>query len=75
MPDLPDRKVRAYHPATWLKIILCEGKKHHIRRLTAALGFPTLRLVRVAIGSLVLGSLQPGQMRELTPQEIEQLRQ
>ena len=72
-PELPVRRVRAYHPTTWLRIILREGKKHHIRRITAALGFPTLRLVRVAIGPLNLGSLQPGQMRELTTQEIERL--
>jgi pseudouridine synthase len=73
-PDLPDRPIRGYHPTTWLKIVLYEGKKHHIRRLSAGVGFPTLRLVRVSIGPLVLGSLQPGQMRELTQQEIEQLR-
>ncbi len=75
-PDLPPRPVpvRAYHPTTWLKIVLYEGKKHQVRRMTAAVGYPTLRLVRYAIGSLSLAGLQPGQWAELTPQELKQLR-
>jgi len=64
------RPVRSYHPTTWLRIVLFEGKKHQVRRMTAAVGLPTLRLVRVAIGSLELGRLQPGQWRELTHAEI-----
>jgi 23S rRNA pseudouridine2457 synthase len=71
-PPLPPRPrpVRGYHPTNWLKIILFEGKKHQVRRMTAAVGLPTLRLVRVAIGALELGSLKPGQWRELTQTEI-----
>ena len=71
-PDLPERlkPVRPYHPTTWLKIVLREGKKHQVRRMTAAIGFPTLRLVRVAIGELALGDLQPGEWRRLSPLEI-----
>jgi 23S rRNA pseudouridine2457 synthase len=71
-PRLPPRPrpVRGYHPTSWLKIVLFEGKKHQVRRMTAAVGLPTLRLVRVAIGALELGSLQPGQWRQLTPAEI-----
>ena len=70
-PKLPPRPVpvRAYHPATWLKITLWEGKKHQVRRMTAAVGFPTLRLVRVAIGSLTIGNLQPGKWRRLSESE------
>lgn len=75
-PDLPARPepVRSYHPTSWLKLVLQEGKKHQVRRMTAAIGLPTLRLVRVAIGSLRLGSLQPGEWRNLTSTEIAQLR-
>jgi 23S rRNA pseudouridine2457 synthase len=73
-PDLPARAVRAYHPTSWLEVRLEEGKKHQVRRMTAAVGLPTLRLVRVAIGPLELGSLQPGQWRRLESQEIRALR-
>ena len=55
-PDLPPRPkpVRDYHPTTWLRITLREGKKHQVRRMTAAVGYPTLRLIRVAIGPVSL---------------------
>ena len=71
-PDIPPRSkpVRHYHPTSWLKIVLREGKKHEVRRLTAAVGFPTLRLVRVAIGPLTLGNLLPGEWRRLSRREI-----
>jgi 23S rRNA pseudouridine2457 synthase len=74
-PHLPPRlrPVRDYHPTSWLKVILEEGKKHQVRRMTAAVGLPTLRLVRVAIGSLKLGKLQPGQWRQLAQAEIRVL--
>lgn len=67
-PDLPPRSrpVRGYHPTTWLRIVLREGKKRQIRHMTAAVGFPTLRLVRVAIGPLTLGNLKPGEWRALS---------
>jgi 23S rRNA pseudouridine2457 synthase len=69
LPPRP-RPVRGYHPTSWLRIVLFEGKKHQVRRMTAAVGLPTLRLVRVAIGSLELGGLQPGQWRDLTHAEV-----
>jgi 23S rRNA pseudouridine2457 synthase len=71
-PDLPPRipAVRNYHPTSWLKITLREGKKHQIRRMTAAAGFPTLRLVRVSIGSLVMQGLKPGEWRYLSKDEV-----
>jgi len=74
-PNLPARSkaVRLYHPTTWLKIILREGKKHQVRRMTAALGLPTLRLVRYAIGDLELGNLNPGEWRKLKSEEISML--
>lgn len=74
-PRLPVRPVpvRDNHPTSWLKITLYEGKKHQVRRMTAAVGFPCLRLVRVAIGVIALGKLQPGEWRELDPGEIKHL--
>jgi 23S rRNA pseudouridine2457 synthase len=51
-----------------------EGQNRQVRRMTAAAGHPTLRLVRVAIGPVTLGDLQPGQWRELKAEEIQKLR-
>jgi len=77
-PQLPDRPVpirfRKSVPTVWLQITLQEGLNRQVRRMTAAVGHPTLRLVRVAIGPIALGDLQPGQWRELTRHEIEQIR-
>jgi 23S rRNA pseudouridine2457 synthase len=61
-------------PTAWLKVTLREGQNRQIRRMTAAVGHPTLRLVRVAIGPVVLGELQPGQWRELDGAEAQGLR-
>lgn len=69
-PPVPFRKVRDYHPTTWLKIVLREGKKHQLRRMTAAVGLPCLRVVRIGIGPLRLGDLQPGQWRRLDEEEL-----
>ncbi len=59
--------------SAWLEIVLDEGKNRHIRRLLAVLGIEVLRLVRVAIGSLLLGTLAKGEWRMLTAEEIKQL--
>ena len=73
-PDLPPRPVpirfRKSVPTAWLKITLREGQNRQIRRMTAAVGHPTLRLVRVAVGPVTLGGLQPGRWRELTRAEV-----
>lgn len=69
------KPVRGYHPTTWLQVVLREGKKRQVRRMTAAVGLPCLRLVRVGIGPLTLSDLPPGQWRELTPPEVVMLRQ
>jgi 23S rRNA pseudouridine2457 synthase len=77
-PDLPPRPVpiryRPSVPTAWLRLVLHEGRKREIRHMTAAVGFPTLRLVRVAIGPLTIEGLQPGQWRDLTPRELADLR-
>lgn len=57
----------------WLEIILREGKKRQIRHMTAAVGYPTLRLVRWAIGPLTLGRLKLGEQKPLSRQEIGEL--
>lgn len=72
-PVVPFRKVRDYHPTTWLKVVLREGKKRQLRRMTAAVGLPCLRVVRIGIGPLTLGALQPGQWRTLTSDEEKRL--
>ncbi|MDR1228424.1 MAG: pseudouridine synthase [Azoarcus sp.] len=53
-------------PTVWLEIVLCEGKNRQVRRMTAKVGLPTLRLVRVAIGGWRLDGLAPGQWREVS---------
>lgn len=74
-PKLPERPVpirfRKSVPTAWLEITLREGLNRQVRRMTAAVGHPTLRLLRIAIGPIVLGDLQPGQWRDLTKREIE----
>ncbi len=81
-PNLPPRtppiRYRKHIPTTWLKMTLTEGKNRQVRRMTAAVGFPTLRLVRSALVlsdgcTLTLEGLQPGKWRELTEAERRSL--
>ncbi|WP_250123123.1 pseudouridine synthase [Chroococcidiopsis sp. CCMEE 29] len=76
-PQLPPRdrpiRFRKNVPTAWLEITLTEGKNRQVRRMTAKVGFPTLRLVRVAIAHLRFEGLQPGQWRDLTPDELNPL--
>lgn len=76
-PQLPDRPVpirfRKNVPTAWLQITLREGLNRQVRRMTAAVGHPTLRLVRMAVGPIVLNGIQPGKWRDLTNSEIEQI--
>jgi len=77
-PALPPRdppiRYRKSVPTAWMEITLTEGKNRQVRRMTAAIGHPTLRLVRVGIGDLRLRGLEPGQWRELTRDEVEKLK-
>lgn len=76
-PDLPPRdppiRFRKNVPTAWLEIALTEGRNRQVRRMTAAIGHPTLRLVRVAIGNLRVEGLRPGEWRELKKDEAAQL--
>ncbi|RLK03116.1 pseudouridine synthase [Tenacibaculum discolor] len=68
-PDLPERskKIRdARHgPTPWISITLTEGKFRQVRKMTSAVGFPTLRLVRVRVGDILLGKMESGEVREV----------
>jgi 23S rRNA pseudouridine2457 synthase len=68
-PTLPDRnppiRVRQSVPDCWIQVEVTEGKNRQVRRMCAAVGLPVLRLVRVKIGDLELGNMQPGDVREL----------
>lgn len=76
-PALPPRPVpirfRKTVPTAWLQITLREGRNRQVRRMTAAAGHPALRLVRVAIGPIRLGALEPGESREATAEEVRRL--
>jgi 23S rRNA pseudouridine2457 synthase len=65
-PRVPPVRFRKLIPTSWLEIVLTEGKNRQVRRMTAKVGFPTLRLLRVAIGNYRLDGLQPGEWRETT---------
>ena len=68
-PRVPPIRVRLSIPTSWVELKLIEGKNRQVRKMTAAVGFPTLRLIRVAIGKLGLGSLATGKWRELSAGE------
>lgn len=64
--DPPIRQRKAI-PDCWLEMTLCEGRNRQVRRMTAAVGHPTLRLIRVRVGEWDSGAMQPGEWREAAP--------
>lgn len=69
----PPVRFRAAIPTAWLELELIEGKNRQVRRMTAAVGFPTLRLIRVMIGRLELGTLAQGAWKTLESSEISKI--
>ncbi len=76
-PDLPPRPVpvryRKNVPTAWLELTLTEGRNRQVRRMTAAVGHPTLRLVRWAVGPITLAGLAPGTLQPLDPDAVKAL--
>lgn len=72
-PELPDRsppiRYRASIPDSWIRLTITEGRNRQVRRMTAAVGFPTLRLVRWAIGDITAAGLTPGGYLPLSAEE------
>jgi 23S rRNA pseudouridine2457 synthase len=73
-PPVPERhppiRFRANIPTSWIKMVLREGKNRQVRKMTAAAGSPTLRLIRYRIEKITLDGLLPGQMHSMTQKEI-----
>lgn len=65
-PRVPPIRVRRHIPAAWLELTLREGKNRQVRRMTAAVGHPTLRLIRYRIGDWTLAGLAPGAFQDYT---------
>ncbi|ULQ56126.1 pseudouridine synthase [Flavihumibacter rivuli] len=72
--SVPDRhppiRYRAAIPTSWISLGLTEGKNRQVRRMTARVGYPTLRLIRYSIGKLTIDGMQPGDCREMDQKEI-----
>ncbi len=77
-PDVPPRtppiRFRREIPTAWMSLTLTEGRNRQVRHMTAAVGLPTLRLVRAAIGTIDLKGLRPGEWRWLEPDEVNSLK-
>ena len=66
----PPIRFRKNIPTSWLSLVLTEGKNRQVRKMTAAIGYPTLRLIRVRIERLELSGLQSGEIKELSKQVV-----
>ncbi len=66
----PPIRVRKSIPAPWIRLELTEGKNRQVRKMTAAVGFPTLRLIRISIGNISLDLLQPGELLAIEKHDL-----
>jgi len=73
-PEVPARnppvRFRKHIPTSWISLSLVEGKNRQVRRMTTAVGFPTLRLIRYRIEKITLGKMQPGESATLSRQQV-----
>ncbi|MDI6728222.1 MAG: pseudouridine synthase [Thermodesulfovibrionales bacterium] len=67
------KKVRLSESNSWVEVTIYEGRKRQVRRMLEKVGYPVIKLRRIAIGGLKLGNLRPGEMRRLTQEEIKRL--
>lgn len=72
-PRFPSIRFRQNIPVSWMKLIITEGKNRQVRKMTASVGHPTLRLIRYRIGNANINGLVPGRMKELNQSEIKAL--
>lgn len=68
------KKIRQSESNSWIEITIHEGRKRQVRRMLEKVGYPVIKLRRIAIGGLKLGDLKPGEMRHLTNEEIKKLK-
>jgi len=73
-PRIPRIRERKNIPTSWISLTITEGRNRQVRKMTAAIGFPTLRLVRVRIKNVILGNMKPEEVRKLTSEEISGLK-
>lgn len=69
-PRNPPVRFRAEIPTSWIELEIIEGRNRQVRRMTAAVGFPTLRLIRYAIGPITLDGLSPGKYEKIDAQQL-----
>ena len=76
-PNLPPRSIpiryRINVPTSWIELTLLEGRNRQVRKMTAAVGFPTLRLVRIKIDNMSIGNLKPGEFKRMRHPELANL--
>jgi 23S rRNA pseudouridine2457 synthase len=73
-PRDPPIRYRAAIPTAWIELAIREGRNRQVRRMTAAVGLPTLRLIRARIGPFALGNLKPGEFLDVAPREANEFR-
>lgn len=73
-PRIPPIRERKTIPTSWISVTITEGRNRQVRKMTAVVGHPTLRLVRVRIKNITLGNMKIGEVRQLTYSEIEGLK-